>query len=180
MLDKFAARVAPASVKRRLAEKEAEREQQEQAWREEQAARLAARRATLEAGEPVRCECCLRPIESAADAAEKHGALVHAGDCERQWAAPMTTPTRPTDGADPPPADAVSRLDSTQGTYASLRCSRVTREPIGRGLLRPSVASIGDLARMLAALGREQDLSPLRQLRTLAELERSLIRGIER
>jgi hypothetical protein len=66
----------------------------------------------------------------------------------------------------------------TRGGYDDLRRA-ATREPIGRGL-RPSVASIGDLARMLAALGREQDLSPLQQLRTLAELERSLIRGIER
>jgi len=66
----------------------------------------------------------------------------------------------------------------TRGGYDDLRRA-ATREPIGRGL-RPSVASIGDLARMLAALGREQDLEPLRQLRTLAELERSLVRGIER
>jgi hypothetical protein len=66
----------------------------------------------------------------------------------------------------------------TRGGYDDLRRA-ATREPIGRGL-RPRVASIGDLARMLAALGREQDLQPLQQLRTLAELERSLIRGIER
>jgi hypothetical protein len=66
----------------------------------------------------------------------------------------------------------------TRGGYDDLRRA-ATREPIGRGL-RPSVASIGDLARMLAALGRERDLPPLQQLRTLAELERSLIRGIER
>jgi hypothetical protein len=66
----------------------------------------------------------------------------------------------------------------TRGGYDDLRRA-ATREPIGRGL-RPRVASIGDLARMLAALGREQDLPPLQQLRTLAELERSLIRGIER
>ncbi len=66
----------------------------------------------------------------------------------------------------------------TRGGYDDLRRA-ATREPIGRGL-RPSVASVGDLARMLAALGREQDLPPLQQLRTLAELERSLIRGIER
>ena len=66
----------------------------------------------------------------------------------------------------------------TRGGYDDLRRA-ATREPIGRGL-RPTVASIGDLARMLAALGREQDLPPLQQLRTLAELERSLIRGIER
>jgi hypothetical protein len=66
----------------------------------------------------------------------------------------------------------------TRGGYDDLRRA-ATREPIGRGL-RPRVASIGDLARMLAALGREQDLSPLAQLRTLAEFERTLIRGIER
>jgi hypothetical protein len=66
----------------------------------------------------------------------------------------------------------------TRSGYDDLRRA-ATREPIGKGL-RPSVASIGDLARMLAALGREQDLPPLQQLRTLAELERSLIRGIER
>jgi hypothetical protein len=66
----------------------------------------------------------------------------------------------------------------TRGGYDDLRRA-ATREPIGRGL-RPSVASIGDLARMLAALGREQDIPPLQQLRTLAELERSLVRGIER
>jgi hypothetical protein len=66
----------------------------------------------------------------------------------------------------------------TRGGYDDLRRAS-TREPIGRGL-RPRVASIGDLARMLAALGREQDLQPLQQLRTLAELERSLIREIER
>ncbi len=66
----------------------------------------------------------------------------------------------------------------TRGGYDDLRRA-ATREPIGKGL-RPSVASIGDLARMLAALGREQDLPPLQQLRTLAELERTLVRGIER
>jgi hypothetical protein len=65
----------------------------------------------------------------------------------------------------------------TRGGYDDLRRA-ATREPIGKGL-RPRVASIGDLARMLAALGREQDLQPLQQLRTLAELERSLIREIE-
>jgi len=66
----------------------------------------------------------------------------------------------------------------TRGGYDDLRRA-ATREPIGRGL-RPRVASIGDLARMLAALGRAQDLRPLQQLRTLAELERRLIREIER
>jgi len=66
---------------------------------------------------------------------------------------------------------------ATRG-YNDLRRA-ATREPIGKGL-RPSVASIGDLARMAAALGREQDVEPLRQLRYLRELERSLVRGIER
>jgi hypothetical protein len=66
----------------------------------------------------------------------------------------------------------------TRGGYDDLRRA-ATREPIGRGL-RPQVASIGDLARMLAALGREQDQQPLQQLRYLRELERGLSRGIER
>jgi hypothetical protein len=51
-----------------------------------------------------------------------------------------------------------------------------SREPIGKGL-RPRVASLADLARMAAALAREQDREPLRQLRVLAELERSRHRG---
>jgi hypothetical protein len=72
----------------------------------------------------------------------------------------------------------VSEPAGTRGGYDDLRRA-ATREPIGKGL-RPRVASIGDLARMLAALGRGQDLPPLQQLRTLAELERTLVRGIER
>lgn len=47
------------------------------------------------------------------------------------------------------------------------------RQPIGRGL-RPSVASPGDLARMLSALGREQDVPKLIMMRQLIELERGL------
>lgn len=66
----------------------------------------------------------------------------------------------------------------TRGGYDDLRRA-ATREPLGRGL-RPSVASIGDLARMAAALGREQDMIPLRQLRILADLERGHVREIER
>jgi hypothetical protein len=64
----------------------------------------------------------------------------------------------------------------TRGGYDDLRRA-ATREPIGRGL-RPQVAPVGDLARMLAALGREQDARPLQQLRTLTELERILHRGL--
>jgi hypothetical protein len=54
--------------------------------------------------------------------------------------------------------------------YDDLR-KAATREGIGRGV-RPAVASIDDLARMLAALGREDDRTKLQDLRRLAELER--------
>jgi ParB/RepB/Spo0J family partition protein len=84
-LTKLAKRVAPPSVKQHLAAEQTEREQREQAWRDEQAARLTEDRAKLAAGEPIRCECCLRMIESADQAAEKDGTLVHVGDCEQEW-----------------------------------------------------------------------------------------------
>jgi ParB/RepB/Spo0J family partition protein len=85
VLAKLAKRVAPPSVKQHLAAREAERERREQEWREQQAAKLAEQRAKLAAGEPVRCACCFEPITSPDDAAEKHGSLVHTGDCEQQW-----------------------------------------------------------------------------------------------
>lgn len=59
--------------------------------------------------------------------------------------------------------------------YDDLRW-HATGEHIGKGL-RPRVASVNDLARMVAALGREHELPQLLQLRRLAELEIS--RGIE-
>ena len=55
--------------------------------------------------------------------------------------------------------------------YDDLRRA-ATREPLGRGV-RPSVASIGDLARMVSALGDEERLPQLMQLRRLVELERA-------
>jgi hypothetical protein len=61
------------------------------------------------------------------------------------------------------------------GGYDDLRRA-ATREPLGQGL-RPAVASIGDLSRMLSAHGREDDMSKLLDMRRLAELEIS--RGIE-
>jgi hypothetical protein len=61
--------------------------------------------------------------------------------------------------------------EGTRG-YDDLRRA-VTREPIGRGL-RPSVASPGDLARMLSALGLERDIPNLLAMRRLIELERGL------
>lgn len=65
----------------------------------------------------------------------------------------------------------------TQG-YDDLRRA-AQREPLGRGV-RPEVASIGDLARMSTALGREHDLAHVRQLRRLTALERGRSRAIER
>lgn len=62
--------------------------------------------------------------------------------------------------------------------YDDLRRA-ANREPLGRGV-RPSVASIGDLARMLSALGSEERLPELRQLRRLVELERGRSRALER
>ncbi|HKH30517.1 MAG TPA: hypothetical protein VKA45_05625 [Gaiellaceae bacterium] len=62
--------------------------------------------------------------------------------------------------------------------YDDLRRA-ATREPLGSGL-RPSIASLGDHARMLAALGREQDAARLRTVRRLIELERQLGLGLER
>jgi hypothetical protein len=53
--------------------------------------------------------------------------------------------------------------------YDDLRRA-ASREPLGSGV-RPSVASLGDLGRMLAAVGRESDLERLQSLRRLAELE---------
>jgi hypothetical protein len=62
--------------------------------------------------------------------------------------------------------------------YDDLRRA-ANREPLGRGI-RPSVASIGDLARMVSALGDEERIPQLMQLRRLVELERTRTRGIER
>jgi hypothetical protein len=64
----------------------------------------------------------------------------------------------------------------TRRGYDDLRRA-AGREPIGKGL-RPAVASLGDLARMLAALGREEDAPRLQALRRLVELDRG--RGLER
>ena len=56
--------------------------------------------------------------------------------------------------------------------YDDLR-KAATREGIGRGV-RPAVASIDDLARMLAALGRQEGRTKLQDLRRLAEMEHGL------
>ncbi len=68
----------------------------------------------------------------------------------------------------------VRQPEGTRG-YEDLRRA-ATREPLGRGI-RPAVASIDDLGRMLAALGRAEDQEKLRDLRRLVELD--IGRGIE-
>lgn len=59
--------------------------------------------------------------------------------------------------------------------YDDLR-RHASREPLGQGL-RPQVASPGDLARMLGALERDDDIPPLLRLRRLIELDRELSRS---
>ncbi|MDQ6818865.1 MAG: hypothetical protein M3076_00760 [Actinomycetota bacterium] len=53
--------------------------------------------------------------------------------------------------------------------YVDLRRA-ASREDLGQGV-RPVVASVGDLAAMAAALGRERDLERLPALRRIVELE---------
>jgi hypothetical protein len=62
--------------------------------------------------------------------------------------------------------------------YDDLR-RRAQREPLGRGL-RPQVASADDLARMLGALDRDQDIERLLRLRRLMSLEHQLSRELGR
>jgi hypothetical protein len=83
------------------------------------------------------------------------------------------------------PAGELKLVPEPAGTrgYDDLR-RRADREPLGRGL-RPQVASTDDLARMLGALNRDQDVERLLRLRRLRNLEHSLShelgrsRGIE-
>ncbi len=76
----------------------------------------------------------------------------------------------------------VAEPAGTRRGYDDLRRG-ATREHIGEGL-RPNVASVADLARMSAALGRDRDLVRSRELRRILEVEvgmqRTLGRGIER
>jgi hypothetical protein len=64
----------------------------------------------------------------------------------------------------------------TRRGYDDLR-RKATREPLGQGV-RASVASVGDLARMAAALGRAADEIAVAQLRRLQELDRGV--GLQR
>jgi hypothetical protein len=56
---------------------------------------------------------------------------------------------------------------------------RAQREPLGQGL-RPQIASTDDLARMLGALHRDQDIERLLRLRRLMNLDRQLGRELGR
>lgn len=76
------------------------------------------------------------------------------------------------------PLRVVAEPAGTRKGYEDLRRG-ATREHLGHGL-RPDVASVADLARMAAALGREQDLARLPELRRILELEVTLQRGLGR
>jgi hypothetical protein len=69
-------------------------------------------------------------------------------------------------------AGALQIIGSPMGApkgYVDLRRA-ATKEHLGQGI-QPLVASVGDLARMAAALDRDQDLARLGQLRRIMELE---------
>jgi len=72
-------------IKQHLAAEEAEWERRDEALRDEQEATLQEQRDKLAAGAAIRCECCLRMIESPDEVAEKDGTLVHIGECEQEW-----------------------------------------------------------------------------------------------
>ncbi len=62
----------------------------------------------------------------------------------------------------------VPQPEGTRG-FEDLRRA-ASREYLGQGV-RSSIASVGDLARMLSALGREEDIPKLLDMRRIAELE---------
>jgi hypothetical protein len=68
----------------------------------------------------------------------------------------------------------IPQPEGTRG-YDDLRRA-ATREYLGKGV-RSSVASVGDLARMISAVGREDDIPKLMAMRRIAELE--VGRGLE-
>jgi hypothetical protein len=80
-------------------------------------------------------------------------------------------------GSDAGELKVVLEPEGTRG-YDDLRRA-ASREPLGEGV-RPSVASPGDLARMLGAPGRDVDLENLRMLRRLIALEHGRGRSSER
>ncbi len=77
-------------------------------------------------------------------------------------------------------AGALGIIPEPAGTrgYDDLR-RRAQREPLGHGF-RPQIASADDLARMLGALGRDQDIERLLRVRRLMNLEHQLSRELGR
>lgn len=89
----------------------------------------------------------------------------------------MTSDGRPSEFSSPKgKLKIVPEPAGTRGGYDDLRRA-ATREPIGKGLRVP-VASTADLARMLAALGREPDVPKLIALRRLQAIEQTLSREL--
>lgn len=78
------------------------------------------------------------------------------------------------------PAGALTIVPEPAGTrgYEDLR-RRARNEPIGQGL-RPQVAAVDDLARMLSVLNRDQDRAPLRTMQRVIELGPEIRRGLDR
>jgi hypothetical protein len=70
------------------------------------------------------------------------------------------------------PLTLVPEPAGTRRGYDDLRRA-ATREHIGHGL-RPSVSSVADLARMMAARGRDADLARLPEMRRIMEIEHRL------
>lgn len=77
-------------------------------------------------------------------------------------------------------AGALTIVPEPAGTrgYEDLR-RRARNEPIGQGL-RPQIAAVDDLARMLSVMNREQDRLPLRTMQRVIELGPELRRGLDR
>jgi hypothetical protein len=85
-------------------------------------------------------------------------------DDERLAAQPVVTFTTAAG-----PLNLVASPAGAPNGFVDLRRT-ATNDDLGHGL-RPLVASTGDLARMAAALGRDEDLARLRDLRRIIELE---------
>jgi hypothetical protein len=108
-------------------------------------------------------------LEAALDNLEARRANGNALDLRNLSAPPVELETR---------AGELKLVPEPAGTrgYDDLR-RRATREPLGRGL-RPQIASTDDLARMLGALARDQDVERLLRLRRLMTLEHNLSREL--
>ena len=82
-------------------------------------------------------------------------------------------------GLDVVPSTRQENLPRLEAALRDLDARRADGKPLQAGTIgtEPAIASLGDLSRMLASLGREEDMPKLLDLRRLAELEIS--HGIE-